>query len=212
MWLDACCSFCVGCLALSFLCTSGEENVILIIIDCFLSRTIFFHNQEVGTTYLVSRTLRARKSGSGLTTWDIEKTRKLILANHFDATSGNSKKTQQPRANNRQYKWDQGLQFVVAWFLEIQVLQHTPMPSQKEPMNESSGNTGMSHQDGKRGHSCSSGREGGIWLDGVQWGKKGRYKRERDISTIEWRLPKKGKVSGWESIAHIILLWSGEEN
>lgn len=29
VWLDAHCTFCVGYLALSFLCTTGEENVIL---------------------------------------------------------------------------------------------------------------------------------------------------------------------------------------
>lgn len=39
-----------------------------------------------------------------------------------------------------------------------------------------------------------------------------RYKRKCDVSTIEWRLPRKGKVSGWESVAHILLLRSGEEN
>lgn len=40
----------------------------------------------------------------------------------------------------------------------------------------------------------------------------GRDERECDVSIIEWRLPKKGKVSGWESIAHILLLKPGEES
>lgn len=34
VWLDAHCSFCVGYLALSFLCTSGDEKVILMYYHC----------------------------------------------------------------------------------------------------------------------------------------------------------------------------------
>lgn len=37
----------------------------------------------------------------------------------------------------------------------------------------------------------------------------GRYKRDCDLSIIEWSILKKRKVSSWESIVHILLLRMG---
>lgn len=39
----------------------------------------------------------------------------------------------------------------------------------------------------------------------------GRYKRDCDLSIIEWSILKKRKVSAWESIVHILLLRMGEK-
>lgn len=72
-----------------------------------------------------------------------------------------------------------GLQFVATWFLEIQVFQHIPVKSQRGPVSHMG--TQVCHiRMAKRGHSCSSGREGGIWLHRVQWGKRGHTKHVQE--------------------------------
>lgn len=64
---------------------------------------------------------------------------------------------------------------------------------------KSRGSTGMSHQDGKRGHSCGSGGDGGIWLGSVRWGKKGynRQVQERPWCQHHWMEATKAGEGFW---------------
>lgn len=94
------------------------------------------------------------------------------------------------------------------------MLQHIPVTSQREPVN---------HMGTQACHIRMAREDTAVVLvgkeesDSVEFSGErkdipGRHKRDHDVSTIEWRLPKQGKVSAWGRIAHILLLRSGEEN
>lgn len=94
------------------------------------------------------------------------------------------------------------------------MLQHIPVTSQREPINHVGAQACHIRMAREDTAVVLVGMEesDSVAFDGERKDITGRYKKDHDVSTIEWRLPKQGKVSGWESIAHILLLRSGEEN